>query len=72
MRDNKETWISCKDKLPSRNGEYLVLIDRIGFGWYELAHYNTYTKQFIKSGTSGDEAILEPHHWMPLPPRYVK
>ena len=38
----------------------------------ENGNFGVGTKQFIKSGTSGNEAILEPHHWMPLPPRYVK
>lgn len=61
-------WISVKDRLPKKNGEYLTVKLEKGFReYYDLCHWNGYFKTFTLSGTAGDACLRHPTHWMPLP-----
>lgn len=61
-------WISTAERLPERNGEYLtVVVDEGGYSRYDLCHWNGYYKTFTLSGSTGDEYIRHPTHWIDLP-----
>ena len=59
-------WISVKDKLPTKPGEYIVAFDfgRVGTNYYRTRETISYRYKDPHWAYSGNEYIT---HWMPLP-----
>ena len=69
--DRPQEWIPCSERLPSKNGDYLVTLENgvVKILGYSTTQRTTYPKGFyhIKDGFSWRQMQNPVVAWMPLP-----
>ena len=65
---NLNKWISVEERLPEKEGHYLVVINNtVVCGYYLDKESGAYPKGFYDFMFDNGQAYCRPTHWMPIP-----
>lgn len=67
----KESWIKASERMPEKNGEYLVVIITRPCSYVELCNYSNEDKEFTCWDNYNDDIIIykqeDVSYWMEVP-----